>query len=204
MPALTAPALATGYGFDERLHWYAVLEGADPDYNTLELIYRHLPAPEWLPLYQFGPYTALAKAGPVLLKLDRPGNWVRLWHESFSGLAGSLVGSEGDLQAVGHHLRTLVSVRVEGGADALFRFHDAWVMSALYPTLAPAERDRIHGPIETWLWFAGNEIRVGARPDDAASGARALEDGWLRLDSAAQDAIRQGMAAKRNWKERQP
>lgn len=192
-----------GPDFDDDLNWYAVLEGAHPYYDTLGLIYAHIPVPEWLPIYQFGPYTALAKAGPVLLKLNQPDHWINHWQASFPDLAGSLIGSGQDLARVGNHLRTLVSVHVEGGTEALFRFHDSWITSALYPTLEEAERARIHGPIDKWLWLRGDKIKIGERPGEHSPASEPLEDGWLQLDKIKQNAISEGLAAKRNWKEAQ-
>lgn len=120
---------------EKHLQWYALLEGAHPTYNTLDLVYKNIAIPEWAAIYQFAPYEALAKVSPVLVKLDQPRKWLQQWQQSFPGLAGSMLGSDSGLETVVGHLRTLVSVRVEGGVDSLFRFHDSWIASALYPTL---------------------------------------------------------------------
>lgn len=192
---------ASEVDFSDDLNWYAILEGADPYYKTLELIYAYIPVPAWLSIYQLGPYTALAEVGPVLLTLDQPGNWISHWRDSFPGLAGSLIGSRQELPGVASHLRTLISVRVQGGGEAFFRFYDSWIMSAMYDTLEDAERAMIHGPIERWLWLTGNEIKVGKRPGDYLPDCQPPEDGWLTLDSTKQGAIQKGLAAKRTWKE---
>ncbi|SDX69233.1 DUF4123 domain-containing protein [Marinobacter mobilis] len=192
---------ASSHAFDDSLNWYAILEGADPGYDTLQLIYASIPSPEWLSIYQGGPYTELVKVSPVLLKLDQPDSWIRHWRTDFPGLAGSLLGSEQDLAGVGHHLRTLVSVRVREGADAMFRFHDAWIMSAMYPELSVAERAKLHGPITKWLWLLDDKAVLGEVGIKHSSDIEQLEDGWLHLDNVKLDAIRQGLAAKRNWKD---
>lgn len=188
---------------DSGLQWYALLEGAHPTYNTLDLVYKNIAIPEWVAIYEFAPYEALMKASPVLLKLDQPKEWLHQWQQLFPGLAGSMLGSDTSLEAVADHLRTLVSVRVEGGADALFRFHDSWIASALYPTLDDTERARFHGPICQWLWPRGGEICQAERPGEMLTEDLALSDGWLQLSTEGQRAIHQGLRSKRNWKEGQ-
>lgn len=186
---------------EKDLQWYALLEGAHPTYNTLDLVYKHIATPEWVAIYQFSPYEALTKASPVLLKLDQPQEWLHQWQQSFTGLAGSMLGSDTSLETVAVHLRTLVSVRVEGGADSLFRFHDSWIASALYPTLDDTERARLHGPVCQWLWPRGGEIRQAERPGEMPTEDQVLSDGWLQLSRENQQAIHQGLMSKRNWKE---
>lgn len=186
---------------DGGLQWYALLEGAHPAHNALDLVYKHIATPEWVAIYQFAPYEALTKASPVLLKLDQPQDWLQHWQQSFPGLAGSMFSSEKSLEAVAGHLRTLVSVRVEGGADSLFRFHDSWIASALYPTLDDTERARFHGPVCQWLWPRGREIRQADRPGEMLTEDQVLSDGWLQLSKENQQAIHQGLMSKRVWKE---
>lgn len=188
---------------DSGPQWFALLEGAHPAYNTLDLVYKNIAIPEWVAIYQFAPYEALVTVSPVLLKLDQPEEWLSYWQQSFPGLAGSMFASWDSLEVVTRHLRTLVSVRVEGGADALFRFHDSWIASALYPTLDDAERKRFHGPICKWLWPRGTEICQSAHAEDMSREDPALSDGWLKLSTESQRAIHQGLVAKRNWKESQ-
>lgn len=185
----------TGNGY-----WYALLDGAHPTYNTRKLIYEHLPVPEWIALYDDGPYQALVKHGPILLQLTHPTKWLALWQASFPGLPGSLVYSMAPLDVVCNHLRTLISVRVEGGPDALFRFHDSWILSALYPALTDAERLALHGPVERWLWVCGDTVNQGELVAKQEA-VQLKEDSWLVLDREGQEAIREGMIAKRNWTE---
>lgn len=188
---------------DGDLQWYALLEGAHPAYNTLDLVYRHISIPEWVAIYQFASYEPLTKVSPVLIKLDQPHEWLHQWQQSFPGLAGSMLGSKRSLEAVAGHLRTLVSVRVEGGADSLFRFHDSWIASALYPTLDDTELVRFYGPICQWLWPRGGEICRAERPGEILTEDLAMSDGWLQLSTEGQRAIHQGLRSKRNWKEGQ-
>ena len=195
---------AGGFRFrDSGLQWFALLEGAHPAYNTLDLVYKNIATPEWVAIYQFAPYEALAKVSPVLIKLDHPHKWLQQWQQVFPGLAGSMLGSETSLETVADHLRTLVSVRVEGGVDSLFRFHDSWIASALYPTLEDTERAKFHGPICQWLWPRGGEVCRAERPGEMPTEDQALSEGWLQLSTETQLAVHQGLMSKRNWKEGQ-
>ncbi|MDX1757962.1 MAG: DUF4123 domain-containing protein [Marinobacter sp.] len=187
--------------FEPSLNWFAVLEGAHPAYDTRELMYRHIADPEWVPLFQGTEYEALAKASPILLKLDEPQGWHTAWSRSFPGLAGSYLATELSQDRVARHLQTLVSVNVEGGTEAIFRFHDSWIMSALYPSLTDIEKGRFHGPINKWLWLLGNDVGESDFRKPNPEDEYPLEPGWLNLDRANQEAIFSGIVAKRNWKE---
>lgn len=184
--------------FSHHLQWYAILEGAHPDHDPHRLIHQTLDNPQWLALYDVDAYRPLAAASPVLVGLPDPSHWLAQWRQSFPGLAGTLVGAKTSLAEVGDHLRTLISVRVEGGADALFRFHDSWILSALYPALDEAERSKLHGPIEQWVWVLRDRLEQGVFDREGAQGMTPpLQDGWLLLDKARQQVVYQGCLARR-------
>ncbi len=105
------------------------------------------------------------------------------------------------MSGVASHLRTLISVGVQGRCKAFIRFYDSWIMSAMYDSLEDAERTMINGPIERWVWLTRKEKKVGKRPGDYSPDCQPPEDGWLTLDSTKQGAIQKGLAAKRTWKE---
>jgi len=191
------------FEFEPALNWFVVLEGAHPAYNTRELIYRYVSDPQWVSIYQGTEYAALTKVSPILLKLNQPRDWHTAWSTSFPGLAGSYLASDQGQDGIARHLQTLVSVNVEGGAQAIFRFHDSWIMSALYSSLTDFEKDRIHGPINKWLWLRGNGIGESEYRKLNPASEHPLEPGWLNLDRAKQEAIFNGLVAKRNWKEGQ-
>lgn len=188
--------------FDSDLQWYALLEGAHPAFNTPGLVYRHIAAPEWVAIYKFGSYESLTKVSPILLKLDQPQEWLHYWQSEFSDLSGSILGSEKSIEPVASHLRTMVSVRVEGGPDSIFRFHDSWIASALYPSLDGPQKARFHGSVCQWLWFCGPKRYRADRPEKAVEDY-ALSEGWLDLSAQNQQAIHNGLVSKRNWKEGQ-
>jgi len=188
--------------FDNDLQWYALLEGAHPAYNTLGLVYKHIATPEWIAIYQFASYESLTKVSPVLLKLDQPQEWLQQWQKEFPDLSGSFLGSEKSIETVASHLRTMVSVRVEGGPDSIFRFHDPWIASALYPSLDGTQQAKFHGSVCQWLWFCGHNVCRAERPEKTVEDD-ALSEGWLRLSAKNQQAIHDGLVSKRNWKEGQ-
>ncbi|MDC0664183.1 DUF4123 domain-containing protein [Marinobacter sp. SS21] len=187
--------------FERTLNWFVILEGAHPAYNTRDLIYRYVSDPQWVPVYQGTEYEVLAQVSPILLKLNKPQDWHIAWSTSFPGLAGSYLASDQGQDGIARHLQTLVSVNVEGGAESIFRFHDSWIMSALYSSLTDSEKDRVHGPINKWLWLLGNSIVESEYRKRTPAIEYPLEPGWLNLDRAKQEAIFNGLLAKRNWKE---
>ena len=103
---------------EKHLQWYALLEGAHPTYNTLDLVYKNIAIPEWAAIYQFAPYEALAKVSPVLVKLDQPRKWLQQWQQSFPGLAGSMLGS-GSMVGSGSYDSTMAVFAAEEAAAAV-------------------------------------------------------------------------------------
>lgn len=187
--------------FDHSGNWYVVIEGAHPAYDTRQIIYTHIPAPEWVAIYDIDPFKPLATHSPCLLKVDNPAKWLALWNGSFPELSGSFLFSNAPLETLADHLRKLISVQFEGRSDALFRFHDSWILQALYPELSQPERIKLHGPIKRWVWICGNracQAELDAGPDRQQW---PQTDGWLSLDRTRQEAIREGLIAKRNWME---
>lgn len=188
--------------FGSKDHWYALMDGAHPDHDMPRLICSNVTNPQWLAIYDFGTFQSIASHGPCLLKVDKPGEWLARWQADFPDVAGSFIRSPASFTVVADHLRTLISVRVEGGTESLFRFHDAWILGALYPALSVAERQTLHGPITDWRWPQGEQVVHS----DSMAGSKlegSFQDGWLLLDQHRQAAIHQGMIARRNWKETQ-
>ncbi|MFB2765378.1 DUF4123 domain-containing protein [Marinobacter shengliensis] len=188
---------------EEEQNWYAVMEGAHPHFNIRELIYRHVANPEWVAIYQCEPYEGIASVSPVLVKLDQPRDWLDFWLAEFPALSGSLLRSEHSIETVVAHLRTLVSVRVEGGVESIFRFHDSWISSVLYPALDDAERAMFNGPVRQWLWIVGQEafLTEAEGIDVMHRDALAQSEGWLELCDNRQNIINKSLMSKRNWKE---
>lgn len=187
--------------FDRKLQWFAVLEGAHPSYDARELIYRYISVPEWLPVYQSAEYAALTRVSPILLKLAEPQDWHTKWANLFPGLSGSYLATDQSMKRVAEHLQSLVSVGVENGSEAIFRFHDSWIMSGLYSVLCDSDRDKLHGPINRWLWVRGNRYEESESRALTSTEVPPLQPGWLTLDREKQDAIYEGIVAKRTWKE---
>lgn len=180
--------------------WYVVLEGAHPQFDTLRLLYEFESNPEWLPVFQSVHYEPVQKAGPVLFKPENPESWLQHWQEQYSELPGSMLLSSVPIAKVCHHLESLASVRLENQREALFRFYDSWIMSALYPVLNDVERQKLDGPVLRWLWCEGGALTFSDE-SEAVSAQTLYYDAstWLILDEQKISAIRQGMASKRNW-----
>lgn len=180
--------------------WYVVLEGAHPQFDTLRLLYEFESNPEWLPVFQSAHYKPVQKAGPVLFKPERPEIWLQHWQKVYSELPGSMLMSAAPIAEVCLHLETLASVRLENQREALFRFHDSWIMSALYPVLNDAERQNLYGPVNRWLWRTGEALIFSDESEAVLTQTRAPDAPvWITLNENKISAIRQGMASKRNW-----
>lgn len=180
--------------------WYVVLEGAHPQFDILRLLYEFESNPEWLPIFQSVHYEPVQKAGPVLFIPENPENWLQHWQEQYPELPGSMLLSSVPIAKVCRHLESLASVRLENQREALFRFYDSWIMSALYPVLNNAERQNLDGPGLRWLWCTGGALTLSDESEVVPIKTRVPDaPPWLTLDEKKVGAIRQGIVSKRNW-----
>jgi hypothetical protein len=90
-------------------------------------------------LRDFAPYLVEIGGETALLKSLLEKGWGQAWGLWFSC---PLPFAE-----VRRHLRRLLVVKVEGGADMFFRFYDPRVLRVYLPTCTEAERKDVFGPI---------------------------------------------------------
>ncbi|MBQ0833233.1 DUF4123 domain-containing protein [Marinobacter sp.] len=184
----------------ETAAWYAVIEGAHPQFDALRLLYEFDENPQWFYVFESAHFGSIQKVSPILFKLEKPEWWLQHWQEKYPGLPGSMLMSMAPMVEVRRHLERLASVRLANQREAIFRFYDSWIMNDLYSVLNNAERQNLHGPLHQWLWWVGEALLFSDE-------SRALptptyhsdESTWLTLDEEKVGAIKQGMESKRNW-----
>lgn len=182
------------------LEWYAVIEGAHPQFDTLRLLYEFDDRPRWFYVFESSHFEKIQKAGPILFRLEKPEGWLHYWQKKFPGLSGSMLISMAPMIEVRRHLEKLASVRLANQREAIFRFYDSWIMSGLYPLLNNVERNKLHGPVHQWLWCTRGALLFSDEtkvvPEKVCP---ADEPTWLTLDEAKVSGIQQSIVSKRNW-----
>jgi hypothetical protein len=125
---------------------YLLLDGAQID-NLSE----RLENTQFQSLYQHTAYSELADIGPILVPLSPNCPLAHIFAREWSATAGIWLESEVDEASVLEHLRSLIHVRVEGGATVLFRYYDPRITRLWLTGLEPQARDRLMGPIRLIL-----------------------------------------------------
>jgi len=130
----------------------------------------------------------LARTGPVLVKVaDTPNARRDLAKFTVEAWAVQMLWSDTGMQAVQAHLRELREVTLPDRRQALFRFQDPSVMTALIPLLKDAQHAALLGPIQTWGTLGPcKQIRGLTRVAGLAGAASA---GHLQFDSHTFNAL---------------
>ncbi|VEF07536.1 Uncharacterised protein [Pseudomonas fluorescens] len=98
-------------------------------------------------LYQRTAYSAVDKAGPLLVVVNPDSPLAKVFWQEWSMTAGIWLESPDDEDQVLEHLRGLIHVRVPGEATVLFRFYDPRITALWLRDLPALERDRLMGPV---------------------------------------------------------
>lgn len=98
-------------------------------------------------LFQRTAYSALDKAGPVLVAVTPDSPLAQVFLQEWSTTAGLWLESQADEGALLEHLRSLIHARVEGDVTVLFRFYDPRITALWLADRPAAERDRLMGPV---------------------------------------------------------
>ncbi len=115
-----------------------------------------------------GPYLTPVRPG------GRYGAYLDLYALGFGKSCGILLLSEAWPQAMREHLRSVMRVEDERGAEFFFRFYDPRVLRAFLPTCTGSEAKQFFGPIRRMLVEADtpNVMLICER---TSGGARVLE-----------------------------
>jgi len=95
-----------------------------------------------------GPYLAALSVGDGFLESLIDKAWGKSWCIFLTGTV--------DLPTLRRHLARLVSVKIDEGNVALFRFYDPRVLRHYLPTCLPDELNRFFGPITSFYTESGN------------------------------------------------
>ena len=111
--------------------------------------------------------TRIAQLGPRIIEANDTGSRPELVELAFSTRASLLAGNC-TLEEIAIHLKDLREIALPDGTPALFRFQDARVAVATFPTLNPAQGCKLLGPLTAWAVLDvchRLHVRSGARQD---------------------------------------
>lgn len=127
--------------------------------------------------------TRIAQLGPRIVEANDTDSRRELVEVAFSTRASLLAGNC-TLGEIAIHLKDLREIELPDGTPALFRFQDARVAAATFPTLNPAQGHKLLGPLTAWAALdVCHRLHVHSSTDGRHIG------GTLRFDQKTVDAI---------------
>ncbi len=127
--------------------------------------------------------TRIAQLGPRIIEANDTGSRSELVELAFSTRASLLAGNC-TLEEIAIHLKDLREIALPDGTPALFRFQDARVAVATFPTLNPAQGCKLLGPLTAWAVLdVCHRLHVRSSTDCRRIGGR------LRFNQKTVDAI---------------
>ena len=149
------------------LHWYAVIDAAQPLPALARTRHARLPCKT---LYE-GQLAALAdKAAPHLVGLELEHDHAAWLLAHGSQHWGILLQSSANFDTVRQHLRKLLVVEDPEGKQRRFRFFDPRILRAFLPVCTVEEASTFFGPVQrfytvardprNWLSFSANSHGV--------------------------------------------
>lgn len=127
----------------DRGNTYLILDGALID--VPKLVYEHDDSPECVQLFRGTVHEAALEVSPCLVV---PSCNSRIWEvESLWRHVGIIAVSGQGSQTVIEHFRSLLTVSLDGGGRAYFRFYSPTKLSDLLLILSEQERSTFSGPV---------------------------------------------------------
>ena len=131
---------------DDRL--YAVVDGS----RDFALAYSARRAGCRLHTLFFGEMAMeLAYAGPILVTLQDPQQFLEDWTDRLGGNVGILLQTEAELEELWGHLREIFVVADEEDQEYFLRFYDPRVLRSFLPTCTAEEIEAFFGPVKRWI-----------------------------------------------------
>ncbi len=136
------------------------------------------------PLYLTTDYTELADCGPLLVPVVPDSPLAQLFNAQWRLQAGLWLETEAPEPVLLDHLRSLVHASLDGDVTTFFRYHDPRIARVWLQDLAPAERGRVMGPIQSIRLPAEDGSELSIINTDPMPGQRYAPIPWLRLSAA--------------------
>jgi hypothetical protein len=103
-------------------------------------------------LADFAPYLVRLPPDSPLLETLMAEGWGKSW--------GVYLRCSQSLKEIRRHFRHFLMVKTEAGKELYFRFYDPRVLRTFLPTCTPAERQRLFGPVSSFLLEAEEAVIV--------------------------------------------
>ncbi len=163
-------------------HAYLLLDNA-----LIENLPRHLLSLGQFmpchPLYLTTDYAELADCGPLLVPVVPDSPLAQLFNAKWRLQAGLWLETEAPEPVLLDHLRSLVHVSLDGDVTTFFRYYDPRIARVWLQDLAPAERGRVMGPVQSIRLPAEDGSDLLISNINPASGQRYTTVPWLRLSA---------------------
>lgn len=156
-------------------------------FDAPRFIYEHDDQPELEYLYLGTPHEPVIEVSPCLVK---PSSSSRIWSEQVRWQEHAVVLMTGEIMPIlADHLRSLLSVKLPGGAYSYLRFYSPKQLLRLMGALGDLERDQLSGPITDWLAFQSGGQWRRFSVDGQMPARQASEEGWFVLADHHIDAL---------------
>ena len=127
---------------------YAIVDGS----QDLELAFTgRLMGSDVYTLFSGDMAEPVAHAGPCLIALRAPVQFLERWVETLGGDAGILLETSAHLETLYVHLREIFVVEGEEGQEYFFRYYDPRVLRTYLPTCTEQELRDFFGPVQRWI-----------------------------------------------------
>lgn len=167
---------------------FLILDGARMD--APRFIYEHDDCPEMDVLYRSTPHEPVKEVSPCIVRFSENS---RLWEDVNNWKShGVAIESSADIHTLGHHLRSLISVRLPDGFFAYLRFYSPSQIAPLLSSLSDQELARFSGPVARWHYFAPTEGWKTVEVPGASESQEASYEGWFQLNEKHLRAIESG------------
>lgn len=139
---------------------FLLLDGAAKNKAVLPDIYNNEEQPIIFPLYLGTKYEANIRVSPILVKVGKDSDLLRLFFRKHSDI-GLIIFSDAEIDVVGKYFRSHVECILPNGQLMMFRFYDPIVFYYFWPSLTHGERNLFMGPVSGIFCTKPSHVKNG-------------------------------------------